>query len=99
MEDIKVRTFRLDGDICEVTYYYDSSLNRYFGDYPDFSEQPRYTVNGRPWMTAMQDGCMHGEERSGEKNGSPDCGSCRYFLSEQSGDLIGICINEKNRRE
>ncbi len=85
----KTRLYRLDGDTVEVSFSYDSQNDRYFGDYPDFSETPRRTASGKPWVNVTWDGCNFADEEFG------DCGSCKYFRCERPGDLIGICENEK----
>lgn len=89
MAKIKTRLYRLDGDTVEVPFSYDKTLDRYFGDYPDFSENPRITPSGKPWVNVTWDGCEFADDEFG------DCGSCKYFRSEKLGDLIGICENEK----
>ncbi len=82
------RLYHLDSDTVEVVFYYDEKADRHFGDYPDFSEIPRYTPNGRPWVNVMGS-CEYSEDEYS------DCGSCRFFICENKGDLIGICKNEK----
>lgn len=98
MQDNVSRIFYFDGDVCEVKFYYDESCGKYFGDYPDFEESPRYTAGGRPWTSAMQDGCEHGENKYCRHTDCSDCGSCKFFLQERPGDLIGICDHESKRR-
>ena len=92
MDKVKTRCYRLDSDTVEVKFHLDETVNQYFGDYPDFEENPRYTPGGRPWVNATG-GCEHAEEDF------DDCGSCRYYLKENPGDLIGICINEQMREK
>lgn len=87
----KYRSYRLDGDVIEVPFSYDSSTGMYFGEYPDFSETPRITPRGRRWVNAIGEGCQYADDAYG------DCGSCPYFKPEQAGDLIGVCTHEKNR--
>lgn len=93
-----VRSYCLDGDVCEVLFHFDKNCGRHFGEYPDFEESPRYTGNGCPWVTAMQEGCRHGINRYCEQQRCMDCGSCEYFVQEQDHDLVGICSNEYQRR-
>lgn len=98
MQNDVSRIFSFDGDTCEVRFYYDKSCDKYFGDYPDFEETPRYTVSGYPWTSAMQDGCEHGENKYDRHSNCSDCGSCRFFRKELPEDLIGICEHEYKRR-
>jgi len=96
------RVFSFDGDSCEVVFRYDPDFGKYFGEYPDFEETPKFTPRGRPWVTAMQDGCKHGQNKDDSANRCLDCGSCIFFYRERLEDLIGICKNEKKcetRRE
>lgn len=99
MERTITRTYCFDGDICEVLFRYDDTCGKYFGDYPDFELMPRYTVNGWMWISAMQNGCTYGVNKYSEKQQCVDCGSCIFFKQEQTGDLIGICSNEKNKNK
>lgn len=93
MADIKNRLYRLDDDSVSVTFTYDEAMDMYFGDYPDFSDSPRITPNGRPWVNVTADGCLYADEEYG------DCGSCKFFRCEAPGDLIGICENENLLQE
>lgn len=92
MEKTKIRTYELDGDSLEVTYRYDEDVGMYLGDYPDFAEEPRYTPDGKPWVTVFKEGCPYADK---EFN---DCGSCSFLEREQPGDLIGICNHKDCRR-
>ncbi|MBR3784947.1 MAG: hypothetical protein IKJ77_00860 [Firmicutes bacterium] len=98
MERTIIRAFHVDGDVCEVTFVYDEDFGKYFGDYPDFEETPKWTPEGKPWVTAMEGGCEHGTSRVHANKTCFDCGSCIYFRRENTGDLIGVCDYEGNRR-
>ncbi len=87
----KKRLYQLDSDTIEVVFYYNEKSDRYFGEYPDFSEDPRHTPSGFPWVN-VTGGCDY----SGDED--TDCGSCQFFICENKGDLIGICKNEKLKR-
>ena len=55
--------------------------------YPDFSNSPIYTEDGKPIITAIQDVCPH-------YKGSPDsegdgCSDCHHFKLHE--DLFGLC--------
>ena len=89
MANTKYRLYSLDGDSLEISFAYDKDLDKYFGNYPDFEETPRYTPNGKPWVNATFDGCIFADQRYG------DCGSCEHYITETPGDLIGICANKK----
>ena len=93
MKKTITRTFCLDGDICDVVFRLDEASGKYLGDYPDFEAEPRYTPNGYLWTEAVSDGCAHNESVYSDAEYG-DCGSCKYFLREKTGDLIGICTHE-----
>ncbi len=89
MSASKTRTFKLDEDVVEVTSAYDEEIGGFVYEYPDFVAHPRITPQGRRWVNATQTDCQFADEKYG------DCGSCEFYVCEKSGDLIGICVNEK----
>ncbi len=91
MEKTIVRSFAIDGDICEVVFRFDIQSQRYIGDYPDFELSPRKTPNGFRWINATQDGCDSGVHKYYPQEKCLDCGSCSHFTTEKAGDLIGVC--------
>ncbi len=93
MADIKKRVYCLDDDTVEVDFVFDAETQLYFGDFPDFSENPRHSPRGRAWVNVTNDVCPFAEEEYG------DCGSCKFFRCEHPGDLIGICENEHLRKD
>lgn len=99
MEQVLTKMFCLDGDSCPVIFIYDPLCERYFGEYPDFEDTPRYTTHGHPWVTAMQEGCCHSANRYCEGQECLDCGSCEFFMQEHPEDIIGICIHENQRKQ
>ena len=88
MDREEIRHFCLDGDKVSVRKLFDSELRCHRYDYPDFKKDPRFTPIGRPWVNAIGDSCPYASMEYG------DCGSCRFYLSEKRGDLIGVCTNE-----
>lgn len=98
MEKMIVRTFVIDTDICEVVFKFDPEAERYIGDYPDFEQSPRYTPQGFKWINATQDGCKAGVHKYYPEKDCLDCGSCSFFTTEKSGDLIGVCGHPLNRK-
>jgi len=61
--------------------------------YPDFLKQPRYTAEGFPFVTKMQDPCKYYRGREGDFN---DCGECSHYL--HGDELLGICVCPENRQ-
>ncbi len=80
----------------ELRYGYYEDFERHTGEpipiYPDFKLHPVYTDEGYPFVTQMQELCIHGESKF--KDGY--CVDCRHFT--QGDELIGICSCEKNRK-
>ncbi len=91
MKENIVRSFVIDGDICEVVFRFDEASGRYLGDYPDFERQSRYTVSGYRWVNAIQDSCKEALHKYYPDKECLDCGSCKFFTTEKEGDLIGVC--------
>lgn len=93
MKRNKRKTISLDGDSLEIVFIFNEELRRHFGEYPDFSEVPRYTPMGRPWVNVTNEDCPFSEGEYG------DCGSCPYLLKQSTKDLIGVCTHEKKRKD
>ncbi len=89
MNRVSSRLFTIDGDTVEIKSVYDAEIGQYIYDYPDFNENPRITPDGRRWVNVTNDNCPYADEEYG------DCGSCRFFRSENEGDLIGVCDNSE----
>lgn len=93
------KRMELHGHIFEIYYGYYEDFEREnpmidpMPIYPDFSKRPKYTKDGFPFVTKMQDGCSHFEALSGKIK---ECAECRYY---QHGDeLLGVCICPGNKR-
>lgn len=63
--------------------------------YPDFRKEPQYTEEGEPFVTEIQDACVHyrGAEKRTENSTCVDCG---YFRKGE--EWIGLCQCEQNRK-
>ncbi len=90
------RTVEAFGERFEIRYGYYEEFERESGEpipiYPDFEREPRYTVRGEPFVTAMQDMCGDAEFKA---VGLSDecCENCRYF--KRGEELIGICSKKE----
>ena len=60
--------------------------------YPDFMREPLCTEDGVPFVTMMQDACIHyrGDAKRTEDS---TCAECSFFLEGE--DRIGICQRER----
>ena len=78
-------------------YYEDSDRENPLVDsvpiYPDFTVNPEYTDEGRPFVTKMQDACRG--YRGGVRRFA-ECGDCERYCHGE--DLIGICLYKGNKR-
>lgn len=91
----RTQTFNLDGLDFEINFTFDKAANMYIGDYAEFEEKQVYSPNGRPIVTAARDGCRHNTYRGK----FADCGSCKFFKTENKNDLIGFCTNEALKKK
>ena len=86
----------IHGEIFELRYGYYEEFERSIGDpipiYPDLRRSPRYTKDGYPFVTQMQELCEYGAS----KFSVGCCAVCRYFRDGE--ELFGICICPENRR-
>ena len=89
----KTRVFRVDGDEVAVRFRYNEICGKYLGSYPDFVDEPRYTPNGRPWKSVIEDECPYADPVY------RDCGTCQHLIKERDGDIIGVCFHEARRRQ
>lgn len=60
--------------------------------YPDFLKDPKFTSEGAPLVTKMQDVCAHYQ---GKTLGCFECAECRFYSHCE--DLFGICTCPKNK--
>ncbi|MBQ2758787.1 MAG: hypothetical protein IJE62_05880 [Clostridia bacterium] len=93
MKQKKTKTYHLDGDFLKVEFIYDELSKRYLGEYPEFSEEPRYTPNGRKWVDVITEDCpfADGEDKT--------CGTCSFMLKQDKKDIIGVCMNDNLKKE
>ncbi|MBE6537541.1 MAG: hypothetical protein E7673_06280 [Ruminococcaceae bacterium] len=85
------------GKTFEVRYGYYEAYEREAGEpipiYPDFLKAPEYTVDGRPFVTAMQDSCAHAKLKDYSFG---FCNDCEFY--EHGDDFIGVCTCKQNRK-
>lgn len=91
------KVIRIAGNTFPIYYGYYEDFEREHHEpmpiYPDFIKDPRYTENGMPIVTAMQDACPHHIGLSGAET----CHECAHF--QQMEDLMGVCRCIQNRNE
>lgn len=70
-------------------YYEDKDRHSKYSEpipiFPDFIKKPIYSKNGQPFVTHMQDKCIH---YIGDKD-NDSCYKCKHFI--KGIDLIGLC--------
>lgn len=94
----KEQTFYLEGMPLQVRFSYDESAGKYIAELPDFEESPVYTGAGHLCVTAVQDACGYGEAAPDITGRCLDCGSCRFYDPATPGRLVGMCMQENNRK-
>lgn len=98
-----------DGDLYKAFVAFGESFELYYGYYnesdkqarfaeplpiyPDFISEPRYTAEGFPLATDMQDICEHYIGKESEES----CYACEHY--ERGIEMIGLCRCRARRRE
>jgi len=83
----------------EIKYGYYDDNDRYskysepIPIFPDFIKNPMYTKKGQPFVTCMQDKCIH---YVGDKS-IDSCYKCEHFV--KGIDLIGTCSCPLNQKK
>ena len=98
-----------EGELYKVINVYGKTFEIYYGYYedkdrfskyaepievyPNFIQNPQYTDEGVPFVTAIQTPCEHFYK---VKDINDCCGDCAYF--KRGEELIGLCVckNRKN---
>ncbi len=93
----QIRTYYFEGLELKIPLLYDRQSNIYIEDYSHYLDHPTYTPQGHPVMFAGEDACSHAEEQT--PGGCPDCGSCRFYRRAAPHTWIGVCGNERNRKQ
>lgn len=88
---ISDKTFRLLYGYYE-SFERESPFNEPMPIYPDFINEPHYTAEGIPIVTAMQNVCKF---YSGKNDEDSSCSECSFF--QKSEDLFGFCNCPKNK--
>ncbi|MBR7117496.1 MAG: hypothetical protein IKC87_07305 [Clostridia bacterium] len=99
-----------EGDLYKVVSTYGKSFELRYGYYeecdrqspicepvviyPDFQSEPVYTDGGEPFVTLMQDACVH-YKGDAELCEDTSCAECRFFKSGE--EWFGICTAYENR--
>lgn len=84
------------GRSFEIRYGYYEEKDRVFEPmaiYPNFLQNPVYTDDGTPFVTAIQPPC---KLFKGEKDENSTCEDCSYYRKCE--ELIGICSCLKNKK-
>ena len=94
------KIYQAGGRKFPVYIEYDEQLEQNYLDYPNFEENPEYTREGRPFVTAEQERCLHCKPQIVGEPLSGDCGGCGWFYREQTPyDPIGVCMCEARKWE
>ena len=94
------REFTLFGEFFSLKYGYYDEQERNDPEaepmilYPDFEKQPKFTADGFPFVTKMQDACRY---YKGKGQTSCECAECIYYKHGE--ELIGICTCYEKREK
>ena len=87
------------GHTFELRYGYYEESDRRWGEpdvlYPDFLKTPVHTDEGEPFVTIVQDACLHFRGKTCRAEDST-CAECQYM--KRSEDWFGLCTCPKNKR-
>ena len=87
------KVYHVGGRSFPVYLEHDGQTGESYPAYPDFEGHPEYTGEGRPFATSAQESCPHGKPEDPGEPPPGDCGSCGWFLREETPyDPIGICM-------
>lgn len=93
------KTITVAGHIFELRYGYYEEHERAICPpvviFPDLVSDPRFSPDGHPLVTQIQDPCPHYAAASCD--GEEWCGDCTHFCSEHK--EIGICKSPEMRRK
>lgn len=94
-EGMLYKTVTISGKTFDLYYGYYEEIDRNNNVldviYPDFIKRPTYTEDGKPIVTAMQDGCQYFNGDGGDYC----CGECIYYKKGE--ELFGICTCPLNK--
>lgn len=95
------KTFTIEGESFEIKYGYETSKEKSRGwqptpIYPDFTETPRFTSKGYPFVTVYQGACEYYEAKNEEINENW-CANCTWM--ERNEKYVGVCRCERRREE
>ena len=94
------KVINLYGTTFEIRYGFYEERDRYnryaepMEIYPDFIQNPQYTMDGTPFVTAMQNPC---ELFRGKKDEDSTCDDCHFY--QHCDEMIGICICPNHRKD
>lgn len=87
----------LSGKSFELRYGYYEEFERQYNEpmpiYPDFIKNPVYTEDGTPFVTKMQDACIH---YSGKDTVDRECAGCAYYM--HGDEFLGLCACPHNKK-
>lgn len=94
------KVIHLHGRVFEIRYGFYEECDRHnqFAEpieiYPDFIKNPQHTVEGFPFITAIQSPCHH---FVGNRDSNSTCEECAYYSHGE--ELLGICTCPMNIKD
>jgi hypothetical protein len=93
------KVIHLHGETFEIRYgfYEECDRNNQFAEpieiYPDFLQCPRYTTDGAPFVTAIQNPCPY---FNGRRTVNSTCEDCSHY--QHGEELLGVCACPRNQK-
>ena len=91
------KIIQIHGKTFEIRYgfYEECDRNNRFAEpieiYPDFLKSPQFTDEGIPFITAIQNPCIH---FSGQRDVNSTCEECAHY--QHCEELLGLCTCPHN---
>ncbi len=93
------KSLKVADAVFDIYYGYYSEAERERWEptpiYPDFTKEPVFTKEGRPFARADQDVCYHYLPKP-EISGEEWCNDCKHFRSGE--EIIGVCHCDKRNK-
>jgi len=93
-----VKIIRTGGREFRLYRYFDETIGEELINYPDFQKNPEHTVEGRPFVMAIQECCPMGKSNDPEDPNPGDCSGCVWLYLEAPADAIGVCMCDGLKR-
>lgn len=88
----ETKVYEVDGLTLKIPLIYDKKADRYYQDFSEIIDHPKYTPHGVPILLGAEDACEYAEE------GVRSCDGCIHYAPAMERALFGVCRNECKRK-